>query len=1027
MQLSTLRKKRRIANNILRTAIAGVLFSACVTQAENCRPNYTIGDELLHLPCLDWLSDSTSRTVYQADLRLIEVDTFLFAWESKTVLPEPSTEVGAIFEPDSKSLFIPDIDVQTAPGVIQAYQVMLQEISGNILSLTQAKLIPSSSNHQPIAMPTSMEIDSGSLYQPIQLMGNDSDGDTLAFELLAPSSGLGYTLAYITPQNILYVMIAQDFTGTIELSYRVTDSKIFSQPATITIVVKTKEDNTDFFFGSERVEAREFAQHSRRGFPRASLTGTSPSSVDLSSQFPTPGNQGKQGSCVAWSIAYATKSYQEGIEENWSLDSQDHLFSPAFVYNQLISGATPGLKVSDVLDWVVTNSISTWATMPYDENDSTSQPNKAALQEAKYYPSDSWATVSSTNEMKTALVNGQPVIITFAVFNSLLNLKGDASIYNTADTFVDEHAATVVGYDDNHTSGGAFKVMNSWGTEWGDNGFFWLPYQFISTRVTIDGKDTGDLISGAYVLVDKDNASLSSSTETIAPPSLDDLPNLLVADLQVSYDNLKPNAQSQLQYTIVNDGTVAVPADSVWVELILSKNPSQKTDYHEDDYYWLATDMVPFELAPGQSVTRTEIGNEEPFVFPEEIMPGEYYLHLIVNGYDGKSEQVLTESTKSDNIKTAEGGPLTVFGEVLPVNVDNLPNLTIKSWEVNYDTFQRGAESELQYVIENNGLGTVPANSAKVDLILSNNPNPTIMDYLSDDIYYLTTESIENELAMGQAVNRTGTNTLPFVVPSNIPPGDYYLHLVVDAFDKSNNKRLRETNIKDNISSSAKLLTLDDSNPLPDLRTRFWFAEWDHTTGEGKLDYAIENIGTGIAQPSLSISLVLFSLEKDEQGKPIKEFTLWRKSITEPLPVGFDSADPVNQPTPFYVDSRTPESFNIYKDVNGKEIPMGNYDVLFRLDDDNNLEEYDDDNLFYGGITVKVVASNSRSGLRGNSQAYNGKRLRHSKSTRQMRIEDRLGGFEVDNKHIFSKKIRSSDYHFSPIGEMINMPKIKME
>ncbi|MDM8563673.1 C1 family peptidase, partial [Candidatus Marithioploca araucensis] len=407
-----------------------------------------------------------------------------------------------------------------------------------------------------------------------------------------------YTLAYITPQNILYVMVAQDFTGTIELSYRVTDSKIFSDPATITIVVKTKED-TDFFFGSERVEAREFAQHSRRGFPGASLTSTSPSSVDLSSQFPTPGNQGKQGSCVAWSIAYAIKTYQEGIEENWSLDSQDHLFSPAFVYNQVISGANQGLKVSDVLDWVVTNGISTWATMPYDENDSTSQPSQAALQEAKYYPSDSWATVSSTDEMKTALVNGQPVIITFAVFNSLLNLKGDASVYHTADTFVDEHAATIVGYDDNHTSGGAFKVMNSWSTDWGDNGFFWLPYQFIPTRVIIDGEDTGDLISGAYVLVDKDNASLSSSVETSAalPPSRDDLlPNLLVADLQISYDNFKPKAQGELQYTIGNDGTVAVPANSMWVHLILSKNSSLKTDYHEDDYYLLIKDMVPFEL-----------------------------------------------------------------------------------------------------------------------------------------------------------------------------------------------------------------------------------------------------------------------------------------------------------------------------------------------------------------------------------------------------------------------------------------------
>ncbi|MCB1167778.1 MAG: hypothetical protein KDK33_16595, partial [Leptospiraceae bacterium] len=38
-----------------------------------------------------------------------------------------------------------------------------------------------------------------------------------------------------------------------------------------------------------------------------------PSSTDLSPNMPPVGNQGQQASCVAWAVAYATKSYQEKV------------------------------------------------------------------------------------------------------------------------------------------------------------------------------------------------------------------------------------------------------------------------------------------------------------------------------------------------------------------------------------------------------------------------------------------------------------------------------------------------------------------------------------------------------------------------------------------------------------------------------------------------------------------------------------------------------------------------------------------
>ena len=41
------------------------------------------------------------------------------------------------------------------------------------------------------------------------------------------------------------------------------------------------------------------------------------------------------------------------------------------------------------------------------------------------------------------------------------------------------HAVLAVGYDDSKQ---VFIVRNSWGKEWGDNGYFYMPYAFITDK-----------------------------------------------------------------------------------------------------------------------------------------------------------------------------------------------------------------------------------------------------------------------------------------------------------------------------------------------------------------------------------------------------------------------------------------------------------------------------------------------------------------------------------------------------------------
>jgi C1A family cysteine protease len=44
------------------------------------------------------------------------------------------------------------------------------------------------------------------------------------------------------------------------------------------------------------------------------------------------------------------------------------------------------------------------------------------------------------------------------------------------DTLIGGHAVIICGYDDNTME---LILRNSWGTYWGDNGYFYLPYEYL--------------------------------------------------------------------------------------------------------------------------------------------------------------------------------------------------------------------------------------------------------------------------------------------------------------------------------------------------------------------------------------------------------------------------------------------------------------------------------------------------------------------------------------------------------------------
>lgn len=351
-----------------------------------------------------------------------------------------------------------------------------------------AGLLQNTDNQKPVANSISLSVDSTIPYIEQQLSATDADGDVLLFELVSPADGDGYSSAYINPNSgMLYVTNEPgDSDSAFELIYRVTDAKLYSDNASVTIRVTYLSEN-EKETGKEDVDPEEYAGYELSDYSsdllRDDLTPYRPQSIDLSSNFPAPGDQGQQSSCVGWSTAYALKTYQEKIEIGWSLNTPSHLFSPAFIYNQIVIGNDQGAYIRDALNLAVQVGVSTLSTMPYSDRDYVTQPSFSAFAEASLYKATNWYRINDTDQIKAALVNRKPVVCGIAVYESLYYISGSDSVYNTAQgRLLGGHAVTIVGYDDNKF-GGAFKIINSWGVRWGDNGYFWLPYSFASQGI----------------------------------------------------------------------------------------------------------------------------------------------------------------------------------------------------------------------------------------------------------------------------------------------------------------------------------------------------------------------------------------------------------------------------------------------------------------------------------------------------------------------------------------------------------------
>jgi hypothetical protein len=211
-------------------------------------------------------------------------------------------------------------------------------------------------------------------------------------------------------------------------------------------------------------------------------------SVDLTSSFPTPADQGVQAAANAFVYGYYIKSYSEHVENGWSLNSPDHLISPQYIYSQThISNSSGGGgdQASSVLNLLNNRGASTLDVSPYDPGNAfgfltqpTEQEHMVAFRFHNY--SYSALPLRAVDIIKNYLCLGYPIGISIPVYPDLLNLNSTNEIYDDlSGTLSSNHAVALIGFDDTKQ---AFKFINSWGTSWGLGGYGWISYNLVANN-----------------------------------------------------------------------------------------------------------------------------------------------------------------------------------------------------------------------------------------------------------------------------------------------------------------------------------------------------------------------------------------------------------------------------------------------------------------------------------------------------------------------------------------------------------------
>ena len=252
----------------------------------------------------------------------------------------------------------------------------------------------------------------------------------------------------------------------------------FNKPADKKVKPRTLDDKFSFQWKPDKLDTRDYKYTVT---PKAS-----PNIVDLRAFCSPIENQGSLGSCTGQAIAGAIELLNK---RNRKPTDVSRLF--IYYYERLLLGTVnydSGAYIRDGIKATNHYGASLESYWPYDIRKFKQEPISEAKTDALQRKVTRYERVNDFNGCVDALSNGYPVIMGFRVYDSFMSknvAKTGIMTYPNIkrEKLLGGHAVLLVGYN---KSKKVFIARNSWGTNWGDKGYFYMPFDVIKPNMSSD-------------------------------------------------------------------------------------------------------------------------------------------------------------------------------------------------------------------------------------------------------------------------------------------------------------------------------------------------------------------------------------------------------------------------------------------------------------------------------------------------------------------------------------------------------------
>lgn len=215
-----------------------------------------------------------------------------------------------------------------------------------------------------------------------------------------------------------------------------------------------------------------------------------PSRVDLREYFPPIQDQGQMGSCTGNALAAALGYLEMKGDPNFTYPATAGFdaVSRLFIYwkERVLEGDAyldQGAMIRSGITALMQTGACTEKGWPYDEEHLFMRPTKEQFSEAwKHRLKDALRLDNRRlSQLRNCLAQGTPFVFGITVYSSFFSVKSDGLVPTPPlvyDEIMGGHALCAVGYDDIRK---VFIVRNSWGSSWGENGYCYIPYEYLTS------------------------------------------------------------------------------------------------------------------------------------------------------------------------------------------------------------------------------------------------------------------------------------------------------------------------------------------------------------------------------------------------------------------------------------------------------------------------------------------------------------------------------------------------------------------